>query len=381
MARKARRRTWGSITEVTRGKKYVIRWMENTDKGRRRRSKTFYGTYKDACRELSVAEVNHGLEKRTPTIGEIYNAWYLPWLELQVESGKKKQGTADEYKSVWNRIVSPRWESTPIDKVKPAELQLWLLDLNKGSANLSMILLRKIGDLAVRNKAVEMNVFRLEYDMPVSTSRKKNLSVYNLAKAVEVLGRLKGSNIEAQYIISCFGGARVGESLGVKAFEVREIDIDDVRFAVVPIKRRMTKVGTMPRPDGDLKTPQSERETLIPEPYCDRLLAIAAERMENNIEWLADRGDGLPMNANSFMYFFQQYVGPDSIPLSNLRASWRTIGQFDWGVDSDTLEVLMGHVLDGVSGKHYIRPSIMNIAGSFAKAYKSSEGYTVCKKR
>ena len=32
----------------------------------------------------------------------------------------------------------------------------------------------------------------------------------------------------------------------------------------------------------------------------------------------------------------------------------------------------MGHVLGGVSGKHYIRPSIMNIADSFAKAYKDS---------
>lgn len=381
MPRKARRRSWGSITEVTRGKKYVIRWMENTDKGRRRSSKTFYGTYKDACRELSVAEVNHGLEKRTPTIGEVYNAWYLPWLELQVESGKKKQGTADEYISIWNRIVSPRWESTPIDKVKPAELQSWLLGLNKGNANLSMILLRKVGDLAVRNKVVDANVFRLEYDMPLATSRKKNLSVYNLSKAEEMFERLKGSNVEVQFIVSCFGGARVGESLGIRASEVRAIECEGIRFAVVPIKRRMTKVGTMPRPDGDLKTPQSERETLIPEPYCDRVLEIAKERVENGIEWLADRGDGLPMNANSFMYFFYQLAGPDSIPLSNLRASWRTIGQFDWGVDSDTLEVLMGHVLDGVSGKHYIRPSIMNIADSFAKAYKDSEGYAACKKR
>ena len=48
MPRKRKRRSWGSITTVTKTK-HVIRWMENTPEGRKRRSRTFCGTYKEAC--------------------------------------------------------------------------------------------------------------------------------------------------------------------------------------------------------------------------------------------------------------------------------------------------------------------------------------------
>ena len=40
MTKKQRRRVWGSVTEMRRGKKYVLRWMQNTPQGRRRKTKT-----------------------------------------------------------------------------------------------------------------------------------------------------------------------------------------------------------------------------------------------------------------------------------------------------------------------------------------------------
>ena len=49
MTKKQRRRVWGSVTEMRRGKKYVLRWMQNTPQGRRRKPKTVYGTYREAC--------------------------------------------------------------------------------------------------------------------------------------------------------------------------------------------------------------------------------------------------------------------------------------------------------------------------------------------
>ena len=48
MTRKQRRRAWGSITEAKRGKKYILRWQENTPCGRKRKTKTVYGTYREA---------------------------------------------------------------------------------------------------------------------------------------------------------------------------------------------------------------------------------------------------------------------------------------------------------------------------------------------
>ena len=59
MTKKQRRRVWGSVTEMRRGKKYVLRWMQNTPQGRRRKTKTVYGTYREACAELDRIHVEH----------------------------------------------------------------------------------------------------------------------------------------------------------------------------------------------------------------------------------------------------------------------------------------------------------------------------------
>lgn len=78
MPRKARRRAWGSVTEAARGKKYVLRWVENTPQGRRRRSRTVYGTYREACSELAKIQATRCDERAMPTVGQLYEARYLP---------------------------------------------------------------------------------------------------------------------------------------------------------------------------------------------------------------------------------------------------------------------------------------------------------------
>ena len=57
MARRKTRRAWGSVTEIKRGKKYVLRWMENTSEGRKRKTRTVRGTYREACMELDRIHV------------------------------------------------------------------------------------------------------------------------------------------------------------------------------------------------------------------------------------------------------------------------------------------------------------------------------------
>lgn len=368
MTARARRRSWGSVTEVTRGKKYVIRWMENTPRGRMRRSKTIWGTSMDASRELALREVAHSTERRVPTIGEVYELWYLPWLERRLANGKIKQNTYDSYTATWKNVIAPKWSNVPIDSVKPQAYQDWLLSLNKGNASISVIVLRKALDIAVRNECIEHNVFRSEYDMPTTTTRKKKLDVYDIEQAESVLDKLHGTSIEVPFILACFGGCRVDESLAVKTCEVERIELDGVVFAAVSIKRQMGYTGHVPTADGELKTRASERIALIPEPYCHRLFDI----MEgSSSEWTSDRGDGLPMNKSAFLKKFTALVGEESIPLSNLRASWRTFAYYTWNVPADTLEQLMGHALPGVSGQHYIRANVYDLAHSFATPYRA----------
>ena len=57
------------------------------------------------------------------------------------------------------------------------------------------------------------------------------------------------------------------------------------------------------------------------------------------------------------------------VPFQNLRNSWRTFAQLEWGIGSDTLELLMGHKLPGTTGAHYMRPKGDTLARRFAEEF------------
>lgn len=366
MPRKARRRPWGSITEVTRGKKYVIRWMENTDKGRSRRSKTFYGTYRDADKELAQIRLSNAAASPTMTVGEVFGKWYMPWLAKRLEDGKIKQATYDAYTKVARRTVLPRWEDVPIDSTNPMAIQKWLDGLAKSEANLSIVVLKTAIDFPVKYEIIESNKFRIGYDMPTNAKSEKSKDVYSLKAANEMFENVRGSDIEAAVILALFGSARVGESLGVRCEEVRLVERNGVKAAVVPIVRRLGTYNGEVMPDGDLKTKSSIRTTVIPEPYGTRLSDLARENMER--EWLTRISDGRPMGCWMLRYRWKEIAGDTRIPFSNLRTSWRTFAQFEWNIDYDTCELLMGHQISGVSGRHYIKPSDEQLVEVVTKA-------------
>lgn len=132
MPRKARRRAWGSVTEMTRGKKYVLRWVENTPSGRKRRSRTVYGTYREACNELAKIQATRCDERAMPTVGQLYESRYLPWLERKYDGSES--GTPKNYQRAWKNYCAPRWGGVPIDQVKPLDVQEWLDGLAFGNA-------------------------------------------------------------------------------------------------------------------------------------------------------------------------------------------------------------------------------------------------------
>lgn len=374
--RRKRRRAWGSITEVDPGRRYVLRWMENTPEGRKRRTKTFRGTYREADLELSRLQVEHADkgDRPVPTVGRAYEMWYVPWMDRRVAEGKAKDGTRRAYDTVWRRHIAPRWGSVPVDSIRPADVQEWLYSLPAATAQQAVSVLRRVLDFAVRYEVIPANKMRLPYEMPTRRAFSRSTEVYDLARAERVLESLRGSASEAPYILACFGSARTGEALGVRADEVERAESHGLVLATVPVVRRMGWAGDLPLSDGDLKTPQSERTLVIPEPYGARLLEIAAERIAGGCEWLADRGDGLPPSRASMRAIWMRDAGADAIPFANLRNSWRTISQYEWGVDPDTLELLMGHVIPTTTGRHYLRPSVDDLVDAVAKAVAQSRG-------
>jgi integrase len=364
MPRKHRRRSWGSITESVKGRKYVLRWVENTPDGRKRRTKTVYGTYREACMELDRLHVEKSDDRPTMTVGEVYTTWYLPDMERRVSLGTLKKGSLNSYTKMWRNHISKRWENVPVDSVKPMDVQEWLLSMPKQTASTCIAVIRVVMDYAVRYELVPTNKFRERYQMPTDAAWRKSKATIPLKDAEAVFNSIRDDTIEPAFIIACFGGARTGEALGVKCSEVRELYAGGMSFAVVPIRRRVADDGTL-TDDGDLKNRQSLRETLIPGVYGERLLRIARDKERAGFELLTSY-DGTPISKSSLGSALRKHV---DMPFANLRNSWRTFAQFEWGIDHETLEILMGHVLPGVSGKHYIRPDIKQIAERFAEAY------------
>lgn len=349
MPRKSRRRSWGSITEVVKGKKYVLRWVENTPHGRRRKCETFYGTYREADRRLSEIRLERGDDGVVPTFGDVSRTWYLPWLSERVESGKTKRGTFERYTLSLERDILPRWSKTPVDSIRPLDVQNWLMSLSRAEANLAIVVCRKVMDFAVQYEIAETNKFRMPYEMPNTIKDVRSTETYSLLKASEIFERVRGTMCEASFILACFGSARLGESLGVMRHEVEREDLYGMTFAVVPIVRRVLRTGSDVGADGDLKSKQSERFLVIPEPYGTRLIEIAENGTVPGSKWLAPQHNGETMSCGQLGWYWRKASGDDHIPFKNLRTSWRTFAQYEWGIDYDTCEVLMGHKLTGVT--------------------------------
>lgn len=366
MPRKARRRAWGSVTEAARGKKYVLRWVENTPDGRKRKSKTVYGTYREACNALAKIQVAKADDRPMPTIGQAYETWWIPWANRKWNSPDK--GTRRLYERAWKNYCKDRWSHVPLDQVRPLDVQEWLLDIPKSTAKIALGVLRRTVDLAISYEVVNENKFRRQYELG-EHKKTRTKRVYDLAEAEIELSARRGTRIEAGYILSAFGGCRTGEAFGVRAGEPYPIEVGGVRFAAVPIERTMGRGKPEPMPDGELKTPESRRTCLVPEPYGIRLLEISEEAVADGREWLCTRADGLPVDCVLATREWRDGETREHIPFSSLRNSWRTFAQFEWVISSETLEVLMGHKLPGTSGRHYIRPSIELLAESFARDY------------
>lgn len=374
MPRRKQRRAWGHIDEIVRGKKYVLRWTQNTPQGRKRPCETFYGTYREACARLDEIHVTAGDDKPVPTVGQALDMWYMPWLERRLAEGKIKQSTYSKYARCIRIHIRPAWGSTPVDSTKPIDIQRWLFGIKRREAYVSLMVMRRLMDMLVGFEIVDTNRFAIEYELNPESKRIGTGKVIGLEDCREVLSLVRGSRCEPAVILSLFGSARVGESLGPRRSEVAEVTSHGIRFALVPIIRRVDSVhGLMP--DGDLKTHDSARTLIIPEPYGTRLVEIAESGIMPASEWLAPAPNGNTMSVAQLNAEWKRVRGAFRIPFSNLRNSWRTFAQYEWGVDYDTCEVLMGHKLKGVTGEHYLKPStdqLLDRMGSCIEALSQS---------
>ena len=373
MTKRTRRRPWGSITEVTRGKKYILRWTQNTPTGRKRLTRTVYGTYAQANLELERIHVEHSDDKPVPTVRTSWDTWTYPTLQKRLDEGTLSHNSMKAYRSAWKAHVCPRWGDTPVDALRAVDLQEWLLTLTEGQAKAAIKVLRKIYSTVATFIVLPLNPFAptVTYTMPRRLERERSKDVYTMDEAREVARALHGHPLEGAFMMACFASCRAGESLAVKLTDIELFTSNETTIATVDVVRQMPHSGLEPLPDGRLKTDRSNRTAIVFPEYAPRLIEIMDERRAFGTEWLTDRGDGLPMDTsrcrNSWNSFCKSN-GIRCIPWQNLRNSWRTIAEMEYRLPWDLTEILMGHKLPGMSGTHYIRPTKEQLVCTYREA-------------
>lgn len=219
-------------------------------------------------------------------------------MAAQVAAGALAPNTRSLVTRSWANYVGPTWGSMPVDQLRPVHLQEWLLTLPAATADTALLTLHKIYGTVSGFVVPPIDPFvaTVKYTMPTRKTRKRSKRLYTLAEAKDILGRLRGTSLEAPFIMACFGSCRSGESLGIRIDEVLPFAAESATLATVDLVRQMEQAGIEPTADGVLKTRKSMRTVGVLPDAAGRLLEIAGERRAAGSEWLVHRGDGLPMN-------------------------------------------------------------------------------------
>lgn len=335
-------------------------WSSGPD-GYKRRSCTVRGTRLDAEKRRAELMLEHCEDAPCPTVADAWERWALPEMERRVESGDLASRSLDQYMSAWRRHVEPRWGMVACDAVRPLHVQQWIDGLGRSQATMASVVLSRVLDYAVRYEVAPRNPMREKYVMPSkSTVERRDGGTWTLPELLSLSDSLRGEWYEPAFLLSAFGGLRVGESLGVMASDVELRKVDGVPVALVSVERQVT---TTWRVSDRLKTPQSRRTAVLVGPPALRLAELS--KLPDGWFLSHDGMGGFQPQAR----LASSWSGAH--PFRNLRNSWETWCRWTLRVPPWAIETAMGHKLPGVTGQHYDRPVPDMLADVFAEAYRA----------
>lgn len=356
--------------------RYRLRWWADTPEGYRRVTETVRGTRREA--ERRMAEIRAGADEQAeraargvPTVGEAFERWWLPDATERLQRGEVARGTYDGRMGNWRRHVAPRWADVPVDRVRALDVQGWLLGMTQSPANGSLAVLRQVLDYCTLYDIVPDNVARRRYKLPTAHRDMKD-GAYTLAELDRIAQAARGSACEAAMLLCMFGSARTGESLAVRLDEVTREGYEGVALTVAQVVRQLFADGTVGE-DGRLKTPQSVRPLVIPPPWGDRLWELAEDARAAGDTWLCDDGLGRPSSRGVYAREWREACEAAGVEPRQARAarrSWETYMRWDWEVDRSKVEQMMGHLLPGVTGAHYDKPTANEFVRAVGRAAK-----------
>jgi integrase len=190
--------------------------------------------------------------------------------------------------------------------------------------------------------------------------------IWTVDQLVNMWDACRGEWWEAAYLLSAFGGCRVGESLGPTARDVTRYESHGVVAAIVGIERQVSNAGGVV---DELKNPQSHRAVVIPGPMGVRILEMAKE---SELSYLTGDGMGGSSSQRRLNAAWSEFCSRDDVethPFRNLRNSWETYSRWVLCLPPWVTEKLLGHAGRDVTSRHYDRPEWEQFADAVTKAY------------
>lgn len=372
MASKGRRMRsdWGCITHVRPGV-WRLRYWAETDSGYRRCSETVRGTRKQAGDHLAELRILHSHDAPCPTLEACWTRWYLPDRERMVEQGDLAPQSLTQYRSTWRRHVEGRWARVPVDQIRPIDVQQWLLGLKRVAATASIHLMRQILDYATRYGILTTNPLAIRYLLPSkSTTSPREDGVWTPSELGDVWQACWGSWVEPAVLLSGFGSCRVSEALGVRADDVGLLNIRDVPIATVYIERQ---IDGQTRVVNRTKNRWSQRTVFLAGKPALRLFHLASTVQKT--AFLCAPPDCAHATQRELRLEFARLLKDGNVPqhlFKNPRKTWQTNMRWVVRLPPWAIEPMMGHVGEGITGRHYDKPSNQQFADLLADAWSQN---------
>lgn len=349
-----RRSHFGCVEEVVKGRKYRLRWCQDTPQGRRRMSETLYGTRREAKARMSELEVLYGrggARGGCPTVGRVWEEDYLPFLDAMIAAGRAKAGTKDTYTQIWRKHVGPAFGRVPVDQVRTADVQGWLLGLSESVGMTAKAVLKNVLDRAAMAQHIQSNP--IGGKMIYSTRRaERSKETWDLETLSRVDEAMRGHALETAYLLQAHAGMRVGESLAVRPLDVAFVETERGMAAAVSVSATVRPDGTL----GPTKTGKG-RTTYMAEPWSLRLRELCRAAASPD-EYLTGGAFG-PYTVARCGKLWRAVELPDgvpAIPMRNLRPSFETYMRWELGVPARTVQLLLGHASVKTTDASYDRP-------------------------
>ena len=365
-----RRRYFGTITSLGKDSSGVKMWRLRWHEQGERKTETVHGAYRDAEKRLAVIHARvDDRKKRGPSVGELYEKYYLP------HSAKDHApDTRRKSESIWRVHVGPRWANVPVTSVKAPDVEEWLMALTPGGANGSLAMLRWIVRKAVMLGHIDTSPLEMPIDKPHERTRTITRDIITSAEFDAYYDAVRGTEIEAAWILCIGGGLRPGEALGTKLEDIEYREMNGTRFAAVSIDREAAQSGGVYIDDRDggerLKTKTSNRWAIVWDPLAARLVELCDEARSRGDAFVTDDGFGRPQGVNWLRYKMRQIydeAGLEWIPPRNLRASFATAAHHERSLPTEDVARLMGHAKPVITYGVYERPTLDQIIASVVK--------------